>query len=170
MLGGAYSHTDTRQCNFWSLETWNEHKKSKKGMTSVGKVIGRRGRKPKGTNTDTHGFLENVDGTPAHAREYELARQWAHDVLDMCINLDVDLPASWKDIDIRIKQMRYDELRATCPLLQACDRNYKAKIIMSSVLRGPRSDPQQELQVARATFEGDADRLRQARRGPVHDL
>ncbi|TFK80419.1 hypothetical protein K466DRAFT_454795, partial [Polyporus arcularius HHB13444] len=94
-------------CNFWSLETWNEHLKSKKGMTSVGKVIGRRGRKPKGTNTDTHGFLENVDGTPAHAREYELARQWAHDVLDMCINLDVDLPASWKDIDIRIKQMCY---------------------------------------------------------------
>ncbi len=121
------------QCKFWTDALWNEHKKSKKGTTAVGQEVGKRGRKARGTNTHTHAFLENVDGTPANAREYEVVRQWGHDLLDICIHAGVDLPASWKDVDIRIKQLCYEGLRAVCPRLQCCDRNYKAKVIMSGL-------------------------------------
>ncbi|RDX40844.1 hypothetical protein OH76DRAFT_1299103, partial [Lentinus brumalis] len=101
------SAADFSQCKFFCDTVWNTHRKSKRGITTVGQVIGRRGRKPRGTNTDAHAFLENVDGAPAGAREYEVARQWAHDILDICIGLGVNLPGSWKDVDIRIRQLCY---------------------------------------------------------------
>ncbi len=134
----AHTVTDTArygsQLRFFQEGAITAHKKSKKGVTTIGKNAPRRGRPKKNEgNCDAYEYLENPDGTTVSERDYAIARGFTCDFLDICKALEVHLPDSWKDIDVRVKSIYYLAIRKVLTVTQLCQNNTKAKTLITGV-------------------------------------
>ena len=113
---------------------YTKYKNNKRGSTTVGKTVGKRGRPRKDEeNSETWEYLENPDGSTVTAGEYAIARGWACDFLDICQAFKVALPDSWKHCDVRIKSLFYTGLRKLLTATQLSQNNAKGRILMNSV-------------------------------------
>ncbi|RDX42282.1 hypothetical protein OH76DRAFT_1488786 [Lentinus brumalis] len=127
------SHAFER-CHFFDDGAFLAYKKSKKGETTVGKALAKRGRpKRDGDNSESYEYLENPDGTTASECEYGLARGLAREYLDMCQEVGIALPDTWKRVDVRLKMIFYTGLRKRVTLTQLCANNSKGYQIMLGV-------------------------------------
>ena len=114
--------------------SYTKYKNSKKGSTTVGKTVGKRGRPCKDEeNPETWEYLEHPDGSTVSASEYAIARGWACDFLDICQTFKIALPDSWKHCDVRIKMLFYTGLCTLLPPTQLSQNNAKGRILMNSV-------------------------------------
>ena len=134
--------------------SYTKYKNSKKGSTTVGKTVGKRGRPRKDDeNPETWEYLEHPDGSTVSASEYAIARGWACDFLDICHTFKIALPDSWKHCDVRIKTLFYTGLRTLLPPTQLSQNNAKGRILMNSVYYDHVVRPR--LKAAKKAHKGD---------------
>ncbi|KAI0355294.1 hypothetical protein OH77DRAFT_1424785 [Trametes cingulata] len=116
---------------YWQEHAWKKAKKVKKGKTTVGDVIGKRGKSriANGENVN-HPYLEDVNGEPIDGHRLRRISEFTRQFI-RCLKQAERFAPSWKEVDVAAREVWFTAVRKKYPIFQLCECNWKAEYWMA---------------------------------------